>query len=94
MKILASERIEAGCRRTMIARLETVTADSSSLHRSRSRNLSPFLTLEPSLVHRDNHSLVDRVGLLMIHVQVRHCWPLTNSVCGGYWATLMFLHEF
>jgi hypothetical protein len=56
----------------MIARLKTVTADPSSLHGSGSSNLSPFLTLEATLVHRDDHGIVDRIGLLMIDRRVRH----------------------
>jgi hypothetical protein len=80
----------------MIARLEAVAADLPSLHTGRSRDVSPFLTLEPTLVHRDDHGVVDRVGLLMIRIHKRHVGTLTqqgmqtqpehgvpNSTCSG-----------
>jgi hypothetical protein len=56
----------------MIARLKTVTADFASLQSGRSSDLSPFLALEAALVHRDDHGIVDRIRLLMIHRHVRH----------------------
>ena len=49
--ILAFERIEAGSRRIMVARLATVIADLSSLHTGRSCNPPPFLTLVATLIH-------------------------------------------
>ena len=56
----------------MIPGLKTVTAHPSSLHRSRSRNPSPFLTLAAAPGHRGDHDIVDRLGLPTIRAQVRH----------------------